>query len=484
MRIGWLIVIISSLTACTVGPNYSRPPIDNLPTHYKEAPRGWKQAHPRDTQQRGAWWTVFKDTHLNNLEEELTHANQNIAVAAAQYHQALALIDEARASYFPQLSMAATVARQRQVSGGTSFVSSSSNGQINSGTAVAASGSSATSTVFNTHSLSFNTLWEADLWGSIHRTVEANTAAAQAGAAQLAATKLSLQATLAQTYFQVHALDRDQYLLDKNVREYQKTLGLIQHRYAAGIAARSDVLQAQSQLEAAKAFAVNNHIARGQYEHAIAVLVGKPAANFSLPVMPLTIHVPRIPLGVPSELLERRPDVAQAERLMAQANAQIGIAIAAYFPTLNLSATASVQHQGFAHWFSVPALNWAVGPQLAETLLDGGLRKATTQAARENYTATVASYRQTVLTAFQEVEDNLISLRVLAEENNVQNRAAADALKALQLVLNQYKAGTAAYSDVLTAQTAAYTAEKNAADIAGQRMVAAAGLIKALGGGW
>jgi NodT family efflux transporter outer membrane factor (OMF) lipoprotein len=314
--------------------------------------------------------------------------------------------------------------------------------------------------------------------------VEANAAGAQASAAQLALVRLSSQATLAQTYFQLRALDKDQKILDDTVVDYRKALKLTKNRYASGVAGRTDVVQAQSQLDNARALAINNRIGRAQFEHAIAVLLGEPPANLSIPAEPLTAKPPAIPLEVPSALLERRPDVAQSERLAAEANAQIGVAIAAYFPTLTLSGTASEQNRNYAHWFSIPALNWSLGPQLAETIFDGGLRKATTAAARANYEATVATYRQTVLTAFQDVEDNLVSLRVLKQQSVAENSAAASARLALKLIFNQYKSGTAAYSDVITAQTAAYTAEKSAADINGLRMTAAVGLVKALGGGW
>jgi NodT family efflux transporter outer membrane factor (OMF) lipoprotein len=276
----------------------------------------------------------------------------------------------------------------------------------------------------------------------------------------------------------------DQKILNNTVREYQKALVLTQNRYRSGVAARTDVIQAQTQLATAQAQALNNGIARSQYEHAIAILTGQPPANFSLSFQPLTMTPPHIPLEIPSELLERRPDVAQAERLVAQANAQIGVAISAYFPSLLLNGTGSVVGNGYAHWFSLPNLAWSLGPQIAATFYDGGLRSATLAAAHATYDANVAAYRQTVLAAFQDVEDNLVSLRILKSQYAVQNQAAKDAKLALKLVMNQYKSGTVAYSDVITAQNTAYTAEKNAADVNGLRMTSAVGLIKALGGGW
>lgn len=458
-----------------VGPNYVRPTV-NAPAHYKEAPRGWKVAEPRDAFNRGDWWTIFHDPKLNSLEQQLMTCNQSIVNAAATYDQARALVDEARANLFPTLTGTASLTRQRQVSGSSSSVNTSS-GFVNSG-----SGSSGK--VFTTHSWLLDASWEPDLWGSVRRSVAAAKATAEADNAQLANVRLLSTAMLAQTYFQLRAADLDQKLLDDTVREYAKTLQLTKNRYASGVAARVDVVSAQSQWENARSLAINNHIARAQFEHAIAVLLGEAPTYFSIPPMPLRAKPPTVPLTVPSALLERRPDVANAERLAASANEQIGIALAAYFPTLPLSATATEQALNYAHWFSLPAVNWSIGAQLTDTILDGGLRSATIAAARANYQATVATYKQTVLTAFQDVEDNLASQRILKDQSIVANKAAADARFALTLVINQYKAGTVAYTDVITAQNTAYSAEKTAADLNGQRMVAAVGLIKALGGGW
>ncbi|MEO8401736.1 MAG: efflux transporter outer membrane subunit [Gammaproteobacteria bacterium] len=478
-----LVCGILLLTACTVGPNYTRPGVA-VPAKFKETPKGWKIAQPNDVFDRGGWWRVFNDRQLNNLEDQLNSSNQSIATAEAQYRQARALIDEARAAYYPILTGNVTVTRQRQVSGSTTFVSSSSSGITSSGAASVGAGRSSSTSVRTSHAWFLDAEWEPDLWGSIHRSVEADVAGANASAASLASIRLASQATLAQTYFQLRALDRDQQLLDNTVSEYKKSVQLTKNRYTAGVAPRGDVVQAQTQYETQQSTAINNHIGRAQFEHAIAVLIGKPASNFTIPPEPLLKNIPRLPILVPSELLERRPDVAQAERLMAQANAQIGIAVAAYFPTLTLAATASQGHSGLNHWFSVPDIAWAVGPQLAQTIFDGGLRKATTDAARANYDATVASYRQTVLAAFQNVEDNLSSLRILQAQAVAANKAAASSRLALRLVTNQYKAGLVDYTSVITAQTAAYTAELTAFDITGLRMTSAVGLIKALGGGW
>jgi NodT family efflux transporter outer membrane factor (OMF) lipoprotein len=469
------------LTACTVGPNYV-PPAVPVPVKYKEVAKGWKVAQPGDALDRGDWWKIFRDPKLNALEAQLMHCNQSVAVAEAQYFQARALVNEARASFFPSLAGSVGLQRQKQGGGSTSFVSTSSGGVISSGSAT--TGSSGASNVFTNHSWNLDAAWEPDLWGSVRRSVEASTAGAAASAAQLASVRLASQATLAQTYFQLRALDKDQQILDDTVNEYQQSLALTRNRYASGVAGYSDVVQARTQLDNAKALAINNRIGRAQFEHAIAVLLGIPPADLSISFAPLNAKPPIIPIEVPSALLERRPDVAQAERLAAEANAQIGVAIAAYYPSLNLTGNANQQNRNYSNWLSVPAINWSLGAQLAQTIFDGGLRKATTEAARANYAATVATYRQTVLTAFQDVEDNLVSLRILREQSVVQDRAAADARLALRLVLNQYKSGTVAYADVIIAQTTAYSAEKTAADVTGQRMTAAVGLIKALGGGW
>ncbi len=456
-----------------MGPDYIRPPIAKIPARYKELPKNWKIAKPQDDINRGQWWEIFHDAQLNKLETQLNKANQTIAVAYAQYQQSLALVHEARASYFPTISTAVSIIHQRQ--GG--FNSSSSN-------TTTSSSSSNTATVNTLHSLSLSASWEPDIWGSVSRTVEASQANAQASAATLAATQLSMQATLAQDYFSLRALDTDQQLLDKTVRDYQKAIQLTKNRYKAGVAGLSDVVQAQTQLETAQAQAINNRISRAQFEHAIAVLMGQAPATLSLAAQPLKTKVPRIPVQIPSMLLERRPDIAVAERKVAQANAQIGVAIAAYFPVLSLMANGSFTSTDLAHWFSLPSLSWSVGPQLAATLFDGGLRQAVTAAAQANYRATVATYRQTVLSAFQDVEDNLAALTILSQEVIVQNKAAANAKLALKLITNQYKAGTVAYSEVITAQITAYSAEKTAADIDGLRMTAAVALIRALGGGW
>lgn len=465
------------MTACAVGPNYKKPSVI-IPEQYKEAPKGWKFAEPQDQCDRGAWWEIFKDVTLNSLEEKLIKSNQTVAQAEANYRQALAVVDEARASLYPTLGLTADVIRQKQGSGATAF---SSSGSVFS---PGATGSTGTQKITNSHTLSATASWIPDLWGNVRRTIEADEAAAEASLAAFGLAKLAAEASLAQFYFQLRTLDLDQKILDDTVLAYKKSLQLTKNRYNQGVAALSDVVQAQSQLEIAKANAINNNIARKQTEHAIAVLIGIPPADFGLDFSPLIGEPPLVPRHVPSELLERRPDIAQAERLMAQANALIGVAISAYFPTLTLSADGSYSHKGFSHWLSVPDASWSIAAQLAQTIIDGGLRSATIRAARAAYDANVASYRQTVLAAFQNVEDNLAAINILKKQMIVEKKAVASARLALKLVTNQYKAGLVDYTSVITAQNTAYTAEKTAADVRGQEMTATVGLVQALGGGW
>ncbi|CDZ76038.1 Outer membrane protein OprM precursor [Legionella massiliensis] len=485
-----LLIISLFLTSCSVGPDYHRPGV-TLSTKFKEAkgsafkpePKdGWKLAKPQDEVNRGEWWKIFHDPELNALEEQLNLYNQNIANAVANYYQTQYIVDEARANYFPTVASAFNIFRQRQAGGATSFFSSS-NGTTSSQTAVtgAVIPRARTNT---TYSAFLTASWEPDIWGLVRRTVEADVAAAQANQALLAVTALSMQGSLAQFYFELRALDRDQQLLNDTVVGYKKALALTKNRYHSGVASRADIVQAQSQLETAQAQAINNGILRSQYEHAIAVLIGRPPANFAMHFLPLRARPPVIPVTIPSVWLERRPDVAQAERLMQQANAQIGVAVAAFYPSLSLSATASASGRNFYRLIHTPALGWSSGLQLAETIFDAGLRNATVGAAKAAYMAQIAAYRQTVLTAFQDVEDNLVSLRLLKEQSVVQDAAAASAQEALKLVINQYKAGTVPYSSVITAQIAAYNAQKAAYDVIGLEMTSAVGLVKALGGGW
>jgi NodT family efflux transporter outer membrane factor (OMF) lipoprotein len=448
-----------ALAGCAVGPNYKRPAV-TVPASYKEAADGWKVAQPADRSDRGAWWTIYNDPQLNALEDKLNQSNQTVAQFAAAYRQARALVGEARAAYFPVISAAAGGTRQRTPS-------RSSSGSIS-----------------NSYNVHLDASWEPDLWGKVSRSVSSQQAGQQGAAADLANARLSAQATLAQSYFSLRSLDATQVLLDDTVAAYQRSLQLTQNQYAQGIVARSDVIQAQTQLQSAQAAAIDNGVARARDEHAIAVLVGEPASTFSIPSSPLVATPPAVPAQMPSALLERRPDIASAERKAAAANEQIGVAIAAFFPSLTLTATGGFESSVFSQLLTAPSRFWTLGPQLAATIFDAGLRSAQTDAARAAYDQDVAAYRLTVLAAFQDVEDNLASLRILEREIVVQQQAVESARQARDIVQNQYKAGTVGYVSVLTAQTTAFTAEQKLASIAGQRMVSSVGLVKALGGGW
>lgn len=471
-----LAIAVLALTACAVGPNYRRPEAA-APASYKEN-ADWKPAQPADELKRGAWWEIFGDETLNGLEAQVDAANQSLVQAEAQYRQAAALVSEARAQYFPTLGASAAVTRSGRygstgdgiVSGGTVIGGSASDGKANSHS--------------TSYSLPFSASWEPDLWGRVRRTVEGRAADAQASAATLESTRLSLHATLAQTYFQLRIADEQKRLLDQTVLAYQKSLQVTQNQYNAGIVARADVAQADTQLKSAQVQAVDAGIARAQYEHAIALLIGKAPADFSLPPRPLTIVPPQIPVGVPSQLLERRPDIAIAERQAAAANAQIGVAMAAFFPTLTLSATAGYQSSTFAKWLTAPSRFWSLGPQLAQTIFSGGAREAQTAQARAAYDAAAANYREVVLAAFQNVEDNLAALHILEAETAMQADAVKSAELSLKIATNQYRSGIVSYLNVTTAQAAAYNSERNAINILGTRLTDSVALIKALGGGW
>ncbi|MBA2711208.1 MAG: efflux transporter outer membrane subunit [Tatlockia sp.] len=489
-RAGILLVITFLLVSCTVGPDY-HPPILKLPAKFKEAKgkafkpelkMGWKLAKPGDLADRGKWWKLFNDPVLNALEEQLNGHNQSIKNVLARYEQSVAIVNQARAGYFPTLTGAFNLFRQKMGGGATSFFSSSGGATSTSTAATPSSGARANT--ITTYSAFLTATWEPDIWGLVRRTVEGDIAAAQANQALLAATALSAQGSLAQFYFQLRALDSDQQLLNETVAGYRKALRLTRNQYEVGVASRADILQAQSVLENAQALAINNGILRSQYEHAIAVLIGRPPAIFALKFKPLRTKPPVIPVSIPSVWLERRPDIAQAERLMQQANAQIGVACAAYYPALNLTASVSAAARSFVKLMSSPAIGWSAGLQLAQTFFDGGLRKATVMAAKAGYMAQIANYRQTVLLAFQDVEDNLVALRLLKQQGQVQNIAAVSARQALKLVINQYRAGIVPYSSVITAQITAFSAQKTANDVVGLQMAAAVRLVKALGGGW
>jgi NodT family efflux transporter outer membrane factor (OMF) lipoprotein len=455
--------ILMIFTACTVGPDYVRPTAE-VPPSYKEL-EGWKVAEPKDHLMRGAWWEIFNDPELNALEEQANTSNQSVKVAEAQFWQARALVQIARSSYFPTVTVGASTTHSRI-----------------SPNAPGSGGAPSNST--SDHLLVADASWEPDLWGRVRRTVEASKASAQATAADLESVRLLVQAELAQNYFQLRTLDAQKQLLDTTVIAFRKFLELTKNRYASGVASRADVLQAETQLRTTQAQAIDVGVLRAQLEHAIALLVGKPASVFSIPIAPMTLVPPEIPVGVPSELLERRPDIAGAERRVATANAQIGVAEAAYYPTVTLSASGGFQASSLSKWLAWPSRFWSVGPGISETVFDGGLRRAQTVAARAAYDATVASYRETVLIGFQEVEDNLAALRILQDEAQAQDEAVKAARQTVTVTTNQYKSGTVNYLNVIVAQAAALNNEIGSLNIVGRRMAASVLLVKALGGGW
>jgi NodT family efflux transporter outer membrane factor (OMF) lipoprotein len=459
------------LSACTVGPDYVKPSVETPPA-YKEAEGGakWQIAQPKDDVIRGAWWELFNDPQLNALEAQVVISNQNIAVAEAQYRQALALVQAARAGYFPTVGVNGSATRSR-----TPFISGGSSGS---------SRTSSSAGAVNNFLVSGNASWEPDIWGKVRRTVEANEASAQASAADLASIRLSAQTALAQDYFQLCALDAQKKLFAATVSAYQRFLDLTKNRYAGGVSSKADVLQADTQLKTTQAQAIALGVQRAQLEHAIAMLIGKSASVFSIPETPLSLTPPTIPVSVPSVLLERRPDIAAAERLAAAANAQIGVAEAAYYPNISLTATGGFEGSQLSNWLIWPNRLWSIGAAAAETVFDAGLRSAQTAQARAAYDASVASYRQAVLTGFQEVEDNLAAIRILEEEAMAQDEAVMSARQSLQVSINQYKAGTISALNIITVQTIALNDEQTAVGIAGQRMTASVLLISALGGGW
>ncbi|MCX7142073.1 MAG: efflux transporter outer membrane subunit [Proteobacteria bacterium] len=458
--------LFAGLAACTAGPNYQRPAVET-PAAFKEQ-GNWKQAEPRELEPRGKWWEIYGDPLLGGLLEQVSVSNQNLARAEAQYRQALALLDSSRAGFFPS------------VTGGLS----STRSRASATTIAQPSATPVSRGVVTNHNLPFQASWAPDVWGNISRAVEAGEAGVKASAGDLEAARLSAQAALAQSYFQLRAIDAQQLLLEDTVAAYDKSLKLVQNQYAAGIVAKADVVQATTQIRTTRAQAIDLGVQRAALEHAIALLVGKPPSALSIPRAPLVVAVPRIPAALPSTLLERRPDIAAAERRMAQANAQIGVAKAAYFPALTLSASAGYQSATMADWLTMPSRFWSIGPSIAQNLFDGGLRRAQTAQAIAAYDANVAAYRQTVLAGFQQVEDNLAALRILAEEAEEQDEAVKSAEQSLALALNQYKAGTVSYLNVVVAQTTALANQRAAVDLLSRRVNASVQLITALGGGW
>jgi NodT family efflux transporter outer membrane factor (OMF) lipoprotein len=454
-------VIVSS---CTVGPDYQRPDAP-VPAQYKEA--GWKVGEPLDAIDRGAWWSVYKDPLLDDLEKQIDISNQNLKAAAAAFEQAEWIVAQARAAFFPTVDLNASAQRSRTGGG-----SSSSTGAGRSGF---------TSSSFST---SASASWVPDLWGKIRRTVEGDVASAQANAGDLASARLSAQGTLASDYLQLRMSDELKRLLDAAASYYTESLRITRNQYQSGTADQSAVSQAEAQLESTQAQAIAVGVTRAQLEHAIAVLVGKPPAEFSIPPTEAMIAVPVIPAEMPSALLERRPDIAATERQMASANAQIGVAVAAFYPNITLSADSGTSALTLTRLLATTSRFWAYGSTLVETLFDAGARAAVVEEARALFDQTIANYRQTVLTAFQQVEDQLAALRILAQQAEVQDKAVAAAFEAARIINNQYLAGTVAYTSVVVADQTALANAETAVNIRQSRLVASAALIQALGGGW
>ena len=453
--------LLALLAGCTLGPNYQRPSLPT-PAAFKEN-QGWVATAPTRAAAQGAWWTAFDDATLNDLEPRVASANQSLRASYYAYQQALALTQSARAAGYPVLG--ANVAASRADSG-------TQNNNVNS------------PKVATSYSLGLTASWAPDLWGRVGRQVESNSASAEASQANLIAAQLSLQTTLAQNYFTIRQLDSQTALATDTVAAYEKSLQMTQNRYAAGVATQADVAQAQTQLAAARVQLSGFGVQRAQLEHAIAVLVGEPAANFSLPPMPGLPEPKVIPAGLPSQLLLRRPDLAAAERSVAAANAQIGVAESAYFPALTLSAAGGYRGSSIANLLSAPNLFWSIGPALAQTLFDGGVRRAQVAQSEAAYEQTVAQYRQASLLAFQQVEDQLAALSIYAQQAELQQQAVTAADQSLRLISNQYKAGTVPYLNVLSAQAALYGARNSALQNSGQRLTASVALIQALGGNW
>ncbi len=458
-----------SLAGCRVGPNYSKPSVPVAPQYSEQPPanfkeiNGWKQAQPSDGAIRGDWWELFNDPALNALEVQVEPANQSLKVAEANFQAARAAIKYNHSFLYPTVTAGVTLTSNRTSSNSPSAIPGKE---------------------FGGFVLPISVSYDADVWGRLRRSITAAKAQFQASAADLENVKLELQTELAVDYFELRSADAQKQLLDDTVGAYEKALQLTQNRYAGGIASKVEVAQAQTQLQQTQAQDIDVEVARAEFQHAIAVLIGKNPEQFTLAPVRLVGTPPAIPVGVPSQLLERRPDIASAERQAAAANEQIGIAKAAFFPDLLISATGGLSSGSIVDWFTWPSRYWSVGPQVLETAFDAGRRRAQVQSAIASYDATVANYRQTSLSAFQEVEDNLSTLRILEQESAKQHDATVSAESSLQLSLNRYKGGLVTYLEVITAQSIALTNERTDVDLLRRRMDASVLLIKALGGGW
>jgi NodT family efflux transporter outer membrane factor (OMF) lipoprotein len=468
--LGVSLLALMLFKSCDKAPKYARPSTAT-PAAYKEIPpdffketKDWKFAKPSDAAIRGKWWEMFDDTQLNGLEEQLNTANQNIALADANFRAARALVKESRSQYFPTVTTSPSIIASRQSSATRSNFSA---GRVNVN-----------------YTLPFDATWEPDFWGRIRNTVVASASEAQASAGDLQNVRLSVEAELAFDYYSLRALDAEKRLLDSTIAAYQQQLELTRVRFQTGIVSDEDVAQAETQLKTTQAQATDLGIARAQFEHAIAVLTGQPASTFGLPNAPLAAQPPAVPVGLPSQLLERRPDIAAAERRVAEANAEIGVTKAAFYPSLTLGATGGLESTSIASWFTWPARFFSLGPTLTQTLFDKGRRRAATEVSLAQYDATVANYRQAVLTSFQEVEDNLAALRILSRELDEQNDAVASAQRALSVANERYKSGIDSYLNVITAQATLLNNQRTAVNLQMQQMTASVELVKALGGGW
>lgn len=454
------LALAASLTACAVGPDYKRPPPPEGATApaFKES-SDWKVATPGVVDAGVPWWKGFKDPRLDALVEEADAANQTLQVAQAQYREAQALEQSAEAAWYPTLGVNVSAGRSRS--------------QTSTGYPIA-----------NAHAWSLATSWEPDLWGRVERAVENASDTAQASQADLAGARLTIQATVVNDYVQLRMLDAQQRLYRDTVEAYKKSLQITQAQFRAGVATRADVELANTTLQQTQALAVDNELSRRQLEHAIAVLLGKTPSQFSIAADESIPSLPDVPVGLPSELLERRPDIAGAERRMAAANAGIGVAKAAYYPNLFINGSGGVSGVGFSNWFYTPEKVWALGASIAGSIFDGGLRSAQVAQAQAVFDASASTYRQTVLNGFQEVEDNLVALRLLAREREVQEGAVRSAQTAERVTLAQFRAGTTTYLAVVTAQALALTNERTALQLQGRQFTANVALVKAVGGGW
>jgi NodT family efflux transporter outer membrane factor (OMF) lipoprotein len=461
--LGALLLVMLLSSGCTVGPKY-HPPAMQAPPAYKEV-GNWKPAQPSEQKLGGNWWEIFQDSQLNTLEQQINVSNQNLKAAVAQYQQARAALRYNRADYYPTITASPSAAREKFSS--------------NRGTTTISNGKT-----INDFVLPFDLSYQADVWGRVRRNVESYREQAQASAADLAVVNLSMHADLAIDYFAARTLDAEEQLLQYTVVQYEKALQLNEERFRGGIASEVEVEQARTILETTRAQAIDVGVARAQFEHAVAVLVGKPPAEFTLPPLPLTTPPPPIPVGLPSELLERRPDIAAAERRVASANAQVGLAKAAYYPLLTLAAAGGFESGRIGTLLQGPSIVWSAGPSAVVTLFDVGRRRAVSDEARAGYDFAVASYRETVLAGFQQVEDSLAALRILEQEAGVQATAVQAAQKSLDLSTTRYTGGVTSYLEVITAQNAALADEVTAVNILGRRMASTVSLIQALGGGW